>query len=68
MYAALRDLRTPGCSSDVDLAIQELAGHMDLAKDGRVTVAAKPARPLRDESKREWDFSFRPHQIPAKGK
>ena len=33
--------------------------------DGRVTIAAEPARPLRDESKREWTFSFRPHQIPS---
>jgi hypothetical protein len=28
------------------------------SQDGRVTVAAKPARPLRDESKREWAFNF----------
>ena len=35
---------------------------------GKVTIAANPARPLRDESKREWAFSFRPHQSPSNGK
>jgi hypothetical protein len=29
--------------------------------DGRVTIAARPTRPMRDDvSKRQWTFSFRP--------
>jgi hypothetical protein len=32
------------------------------AADGTATIAAKPARPFRDETRREWRFSFRPGQ------
>ena len=37
------------------------------AADGTVTIAAKPARPLRDESRREWAFRFQPQQIRSNG-
>jgi hypothetical protein len=29
------------------------------SRDGRMTIATKPARPLRDQSRRDWTFSFR---------
>ena len=38
-------------------------GDVDRHQTGR--RQAKPARPLRDESRREWAFSFRPYEIPS---